>query len=321
MSSKRVISIGIDGGGTKTSTCALDVESGKSLGIAKTPSSNWNSVGVEKAKEALRSGIDEAAKTANAELRDIVSICLSMAGVDRPADKDKVISWVNEMLPHVQNKDIHVHSDAVAALAGGTNGQLYGVVVISGTGMISYGFDKSANSKRAGGWGPLLGDEGSGYAIASDVLRAVVSAQDGRGPRTQLLDDVLTKLKLPDATQLIPWAYDESDRSWAKFAALAPIAYDCANKGDQVALAILDNAADKLAATIDAVVKGLQLDTNADFPLVLAGGNLTHENSILAKLLKERLRKAYPNSVITHPTVDAEVAAALLAANQYKSHQ
>lgn len=76
-----------------------------------------------------------------------------MAGVDRPDDKVRVSNWIAEMLPHLKTDHIHVSSDAVAALASGTNGILYGIVVISGTGTISYGFDKSGKSKRAAGWG------------------------------------------------------------------------------------------------------------------------------------------------------------------------
>lgn len=206
-----------------------------------------------------------------------------MAGVDRPEDKIKVTGWITEILPHLSKENIHIHSDAVAALASGTSGHLYGVVVISGTGMICYGFDKKGDSKRSGGWGPLLGDEGSGFAIASDALRAVVSHSDGRGPFTSLTEKFLTHLKLTDSSQLIPWAYNDKDHSWKRIAELAPLVYEAANEGDSIALDIIDNAAQKLLITIQAVVKRLEfpkLDSNETYPLVFAGGEKLNSNLI-----------------------------------------
>jgi len=312
-----LVAIGVDGGGTKTSTCCVSVSSKKVLSNIKTGSTNWNSVGAEVAKASLSSGILESIKQANSEGSKVAGIVLSMSGVDRPADKILVTSWIKEILPHLSESSIHIYSDAVAALASGTNGILHGVVVISGTGMISYGFEKSVKEKRAGGWGPLLGDEGSGYQIAYDVLKAVVCAHDGRGPETQLLKDVVETLEIEDPTQLIPWAYNEADRSWKKFADLAPLAYKCAKNGDSVALKILDNAAEQLLNTISAVVNGLDFGPNKSFPMVLAGGNLTHEGSLLSKLLEEKLKKSFPNCEIAHPMIEPEVAAALLGANKY----
>jgi len=321
MSNKGSLIIGVDGGGTKTSTCCLSAESKKVLGVVKTESSNWNSVGNDKAKEALRDGIHGSIKEAHAEATQVAAICLSMAGVDRPEDKIKVSGWILEILPHLSKENIHVHSDAVAALASGTSGHLYGVVVISGTGMICYGFDKKGESKRSGGWGPLLGDEGSGFAIASDALRAVVCHSDGRGSFTSLTQKFLSHLKLTEASQLIPWAYSDKDHSWKRIAELAPIVYESAIEGDSISLDIIDNAAQKLSITIQAVVKRLEFpkpESNETFPLVFSGGNLTHHNSILAKKLSEKINKEIPNADIKYPSIDPEQAAALFALTQLK---
>src|SRR5690606_3508386 len=95
-----------------------------------------------------------------------------MAGVDRPDDKKTVNEWLVEELPN--SKHIIVN-DGVVALASGTGGEKHGIVIISGTGSISLGFNKKKGDiqKRAAGWGPLLGDLGSGYYIGNDVLIAV----------------------------------------------------------------------------------------------------------------------------------------------------
>lgn len=80
-------------------------------------------------------------------------VCLGMAGVDRPADKERVQAWVHEVFPGV---NVQTSNDAVVALASGTKGKLFGVVVISGTGTIAVGFDASGQTARAAGWGFVI---------------------------------------------------------------------------------------------------------------------------------------------------------------------
>jgi len=338
-----LVAIGVDGGGTKTKTCCVSISSKTIFETYTTDATNWNSVGEEVAKDALFKSIDEALKNANSigSKKEVATIILSMAGVDRPDDKKKVIGWINEQIvngkfPYLKESDIHVHSDAVAALASGTDGILHGIVVISGTGMIAYGFDKIAKKeKRAGGWGPLLGDEGSGYQIGYDVLKAIVSAYDGRGEQTILWDKLKEKLNqdnqnqedgekivITDQTQLIPWAYNEANRKWSTFADLSKLAYECANQNDKVAIQIIDHAAQQLLETISAVVRGLNFE-DKEFPMVLAGGNIDDKDKILAKKLVEKLEKKYPKIKISfpNPNIPAQVAAALLGVNNYNSTQ
>jgi len=304
--------LGVDGGGTKTSTACIDVASLKTIGNAKTGSSNWNSVGVETTRESLREGILGSLAVANKSTLQVRGICLCMSGVDRPDDIKKVKDVILEILPSIQNEKIFVHNDAVAALTSGTNGVLSGLVLISGTGTIVYGYEKGGRSKRASGWGPLLGDEGSGFAIGQDILRAVTHAVDQRGPQTSLVSLVLKQLNMTEPTQLIPWAYAEKDYSWGKFAALAPLASEAARTGDQVALHILNVATDAMLLSITTVAHGLQLEEKSEFPLVFAGGNMTHSGSLLTSILKDKVLKRFPNAKITLPSIDPEVAAALL---------
>lgn len=180
-----------------------------------------------------------------------------MSGVDRPNDKLKVVGWIKELIPTLKSSysngtetdsqltesEILVYNDAVAALASGTKGVLYGVVVISGTGMIVVGYaSDNVTNARSGGWGPLLGDEGSGYAIGFDILKSVVRYSDGTGTPTSLKDAVLNNLNLNNASDLIGWAYKDSF-AWKQFADLAPLATSCAKNGDNVSIQILENAA------------------------------------------------------------------------------
>ena len=86
----------------------------------------------------------------------------------------------------------------------GTLGCLYGIVVISGTGTISLGFNKNGERTRSSGWGPLLGDDGSGYQISFQALKAVVQQHDKRGPPTKLTEAILGELKIsnPEVSSL-----------------------------------------------------------------------------------------------------------------------
>lgn len=163
--------VGIDGGGSKTMACcrALGTNVNKGIPIKEATgaagSTNWNSVGEDAAKTALESCIFESVanycdrqpgqQPVREDLERIACICLCMSGVDRPQDILRVRQWIAAMLPHLAeteggelegNERILVYSDAVAALASGTDGDLYGIVVISGTGMISYGFNKEGTA-------------------------------------------------------------------------------------------------------------------------------------------------------------------------------
>jgi len=317
--------IGVDGGGTKTNFVCID-QNGTILSSCSGPSSNWNSVGESCAKAALCTGILKLLETTNPSrtIDHVRGICLGMAGVDRVEDKSKVRNWISELFTKAayrgENSLIKIENDAVIALSSGTSGSLYGVVVISGTGMISYGLDKQGNERRSGGWGPLFGDQGSGYAIGQEILRAVVSEIDGRGEKTMLSIVLLRYLSLEKVSDLIPWAYDKADQSWKKFADLAPLAMECALQNDQVSKRILENAAEELLCNISAVTRGLYMEKE-EFPLVFAGGNLTHKESPLAKLLISKAQERFPFSRILFPSIEPEMAAALIAKNQFSEHQ
>lgn len=300
--------LGVDGGGSKTNVTCIDEEK-KVVGEGTSGCTNFNSVGQEKASQHLREAILSALKAAGVPEDQVAGICLSMSGVDRPADKQLMRSWITPILPKAR---IDVHNDAVAALVSGTDGNLFGLVVISGTGTITYGVNKEGETTRAAGWGPMLGDRGSGYQIGYEILTAVVRALDGRGPATSLVEAVLTKLNLSKGEELIPWAY--SSVAWERYAQLAPLAAIAARNGDKVAEQILEGQAQDLVVSIQAVAKRLHIE-NQPFPLVLAGGNFTHEGSYLTALLKKKVNQQLPQVTVLLPTLKPEYAAALLARN------
>jgi N-acetylglucosamine kinase-like BadF-type ATPase len=296
--------IGIDGGATKTVAVVMDQDR-QEIGRSQSGSTNWNSVGLDLAHAHLREAIFGALAQAGRPIEDVQAVCIGASGVDRPPDRERMTGWLRGFLPRAA---LAIHNDAVIALASGTGGEIYGVVLISGTGMIVYGFDRAGNRARAGGWGALLGDPGSGYALGAEILKAVTWAVDGRGPATALTEILLGHLGLERPQQLVDWAY--RDIAWERFAALAPLAIQCAEDGDAVAQRILAEGAAGLAVAVKAVVAGLKMAEDA-FPLVLAGGNLRpgpFQDQVSARILA-----VAPNAILTRPELEPVIGAGLLA--------
>jgi N-acetylglucosamine kinase-like BadF-type ATPase len=298
------IVIGIDGGATKTVAVVMNQE-GLEIGRSQSGSTNWNSVGIDTAHIHLNEVIIGALGQAGRQNEDVKALCIGASGVDRPLDRERMTGWLRAIFPTAA---LAIHNDAVIALASATGGEVYGVVLISGTGMIVYGFDRAGNRARAGGWGALLGDPGSGYALGAEVLKAVTWAVDGRGPATALTEVLLEHLGLERPQQLVDWAY--RDIAWERFAALAPLAVHCAEAGDAVAQRILADGAEGLAGAVKAVVQNLKMPEDP-FPLVLAGGNL--RPGPFQDQVKARVLSFAPNALLIRPDLEPVIGAAMLA--------
>src|SRR5262245_16988589 len=175
--------LGIDAGGTKT-VCLLANECGELLAEARRGGANLQAVGELEVEKVLHEVMEEALGG-----YDVVPqvICLGIAGVDR-ADDAGVVRSIMRRIGYKAR--CLVVTDALAALDAGAPAQP-GVVVIAGTGSISYGRNASNQAARAGGWGFVLGDEGSGYWIGRAALRAVLREADRRGPETKLTELLL----------------------------------------------------------------------------------------------------------------------------------
>lgn len=195
------------------------------------------------------------------------------------------------------------------------------IVYLRGT--ICLGVNKTDESMiRCQGWGPLLGDKGGGYDIGLAVLRAVMRSHDGTGPETALKDAVLAHCAVAGPPELVAWAY-AGEREWQRYAALAPLAEQCASRGDQVAMAIIKETVDALMDALCGVHARMQgqlvHDKDGAWTCVLAGGTLTHENSAYTPLLKEAIASRFGGAVrVVLPTVSAAHAAALMAMKKYK---
>ncbi len=168
------------------------------------------------------------------------------------------------------------------------------LALICGTGSIVYGRTVTGELIRAGGWGYLFGDEGSGYAIGRAALRAVMQAYDNRGPETLLSELVLKRYGLNTPPELVPTVYGaESPRS--ELASLSDLVEQAAGRGDSVAMAILEEASHELAGAIAAVYPKLGASA---IPLVITGGTMLNGTA-----LRKAFRRACKTQGLAFPII------------------
>jgi N-acetylglucosamine kinase-like BadF-type ATPase len=185
-----------------------------------------------------------------------------------------------------------VVNDALVALEAGAPGAP-GVVIISGTGSIAYGRNSRNEGARAGGWGHVLGDEGSGFWIGRAALRAVLREADRRGPRTALTPLLLRHFGVSEAQSLIHEVY-QNKLTPSAIGALAQCVQAAFTEGDQAATGILRGAADELEAFGVSVARRLTLEAEP-FAFILGGGIFRAVPWLREELLR-RLPQLFPNS-------------------------
>jgi N-acetylglucosamine kinase-like BadF-type ATPase len=266
--------IGIDAGGTKTTGILAD-ETGKELREARAGGANLRAHGELGVEKSLYQVID--ALDAPGPPHEIAALCLGIAGVGNDAER----GVVRELLRRLGiRRAVRIVNDAVIALVAGAP-EGVGVVLISGTGSIAWGMDAAGKSARSGGWGHLLGDEGSAFWLGHAAVRQGIRAADGRGPATTLYDRIRQRLGVAGTPDLVDWFYDQ-ELSRTRVAELAGVVEEAANDGDSSAEELLDQAAGHLVRAARSVVS--QLEFPAAFPLVLSGGAFRACPSLVARI-------------------------------------
>ncbi len=304
MSGRRVVA-GLDGGGTSTGLCCLDGQGGVISTAAFGPL-NVNGTDREVLHNTLR---EAAAHLAEVEKQGntLVGMTIATAGISNPRCRDILHEGLGAA---GYTGHFDVQGDHEAALRGAVGP--VGAVLIAGTGSICHGRNPAGHTARAGGWGYLLDDEGSGYALGRDILRAVLRAQDGRDAPTVLSDMVTAHLGVSSPGELVGKAYDK-EQGKATIASLAPLLQQAWDQGDPAAQRIAAHAAEELAQLCAAVLNKLSLQTGT---LALAGGVLLHTPA-LQQAVKRILRQSFPALQVIAPRRDAAWGAADLARERY----
>jgi N-acetylglucosamine kinase-like BadF-type ATPase len=265
--------IGIDGGGSTIRvviiTHELDVLA-EYLGPAVNPSFIGRDEAASRIQAAMRESLGQAGLTPE----QITGVGLGIAGASNRYEwaADWLRGLAGEVTPQAR---IVPSSDYEIALVG-AHGQRFGILLLAGTGSLAYGVNAAGESALVGGWGYLLGDEGSGYWLGSQALRAVVRMADGRGRPTALYEAMIDALNLSQPLDLIPFLYGSTPRV-ADVARLAPLVLDCASQGDSVARGLVETGALELALEVRAVM--YRLDMHGHAPM-FAGSLLTTVNPL-----------------------------------------
>lgn len=267
--------IGVDGGGTKT-LALLGNPDGTVLARGVNGPSNPNAVGFEAACSALEHAIRMARKDYPGQ---ISALCLGLAGAGRKEDIERFQNWAVHQFPGTA---VRVVSDAEVLL---TTGTMSGpaLALICGTGSIVYGRTVTGELIRAGGWGYLFGDEGSGYAIGIAALRAVMQAYDERAPKTLLSELILARYGLSTPPELVHKIYGAASPRF-EVATLSNLVEQGAERCDSAAISILEEAAQTLARTVAVIYAKLGI---SPVPLVITGGTILH-----GRYLKQAFHRA-----------------------------
>lgn len=283
--------VGVDAGGTKT-IAILACEAGHVRGFGRAGPANYQTIGLGQALQAIEFAVKDALSWASVDPQSLL-VVLGLAGVDRREDQSRVEQALRGVgLFH--NAELVITNDARIALVGAV-GEEYGVALIAGTGAIAFGINRAGTQKRADGWGHLLGDEGSGYWISQEALRAVLRAYDGRGPSTILDRYLLQRLGLARPEDLVEWAYYKKP-SVDMIASLASSVFAAAAKGDKIAIAILRRAGRTLGRAAASVIRRLDL-ADEPFPFVTTGGLFKGEpTEPLLQPVRRTLRAVAPKA-------------------------
>jgi N-acetylglucosamine kinase-like BadF-type ATPase len=295
--------VGVDGGATKTLAVAADGE-GRVVGVGESGPSNYHIVGLEGAVENINAAIRQAISATGRDAADVVT--LGLAGMDTSHD---FRVFEERAAPRVAGRRVFVRHDAEIALVGATLGEP-GVIVIAGTGSVAGARNRRGEYARCGGWGHLLGDEGSAYFIAREALRAVLWAFDGRGPSTQLTEPVLKALGVASPDEILIRVYGER-MSVRDIARLAPLVTEAAKRGDPVARGIVEDAARHLALHVLALVKRLGMEGEQPIKVALVGG-VFRAGSVVVEPFKRFLEEHFKVEIV-EPRFPPAVGALLLS--------
>ena len=292
---------GWDGGGTKTEVCLTD-ETGRKLASAVFGPLNPNGASPEQISETVKQCVLYM-KEQTGTLADIGGLVIGIAGISNRTASALV---ENALASAGWTGSFRLAGDQEIALAGAVDGP--GMLLIAGTGSVCSGRDASGHPFRVGGYGYLIDDAGSGWAIGRDILAAVVRSEDGRGPATVLTEMVFEKQGFKAIGDLITWLYapETGKRNVAALASLLPAALD---RQDPTADAIARRAAEDLAELAETGWKKSRLEEG----VLAVTGSILLKIPVIRGMLEERLARTCPLLHVAEPRGTPAEGAAKLA--------
>ena len=297
-------SLGFDGGGTKTDCVLLD-ENGAIAGEGRGGPANPLRAGYDQAFASIREAGAQAISAAKIRTVDVTRVCAGLAGAGRKSVIRRVMVFLAQEFPAALTQVATDYEIALEAAVGSGPG----VVLIAGTGSAAFGRNAAAETARAGGYGPWVGDEGSAFEIGRRAFSAVAHARDSDGPATLLAETIPSAFQNPDWDDLLLQSMKAPDEFFPR---LFPVVVETAEKNDSVATEILVNSAARLGHLAEVVIRRLGMSGD-QFPLVKSGG-VFGRSSLLDSSVDSALSAAANHAAISRLEISAALGAARMAA-------
>jgi N-acetylglucosamine kinase-like BadF-type ATPase len=294
--------LGVDGGQSST-LAMIAAPNGEILGTGLAGPANHihEPGGRQRLEKALSQAVTLAIQDADCDAAQVRYACLGMTG---GAEFARQI--VSRRLPNAQ---VVAYDDMVTALAGGSIAQA-GMVVVAGTGSVAYGRLDDGREARAGGWGYLIGDEGSAYDLGRRALQAASRAVDGRGQPTALVQAIPPYFQRSTFADVRDVVYTPAVTR-SRIAGLARVVTEGAQQGDAVCVSLLAGAGQALAQMALAVIGRLE-QTETGMNVYLSGGVFQAADLVIGPL-QETLQASSPASRVQKARYSPAVGALFLA--------
>jgi glucosamine kinase len=264
-------------------------------------------VGEPEATARLRKMLSEVSMASGVGLREVTRTCIGLAGFTIAAVRE----WATREIGAVVGGEILLCGDEEIALDGAFSGGP-GILIIAGTGSNFVGRTSDGTKYNAGGWGPALGDEGSGFWIGQEALRAGFWAKD-RGVETILLDEIGAYWGTDSLGEIVEKA---NERPGPDFAALAPLVAKCAEAGDELAQAVLARAGEELAEQVALVaLKMSESGPQDEIGVAYTGGVIEHIAPVRQSLITA-LKHSTPQATLMEGAADSLKGALWRARNK-----
>jgi N-acetylglucosamine kinase-like BadF-type ATPase len=293
------IIISVDGGGTHTTAVAVTT-AGEIVGKGTGGPANHVLAPIEVVRASLREAIGGAIGSAGASERDVLIIAGDTAGIGYLREGAEYVEGIiGEFFPKVP---VYLVGDMVAGFYGALTSEC-GVVATAGTGSSIYGKNGKGEALQAGGWGHILGDEGSAYDIAVRGLRAAARAYDGREGATRLTEAFPQHFSLPDMISVAVTIYVDKSMTRDRIAEAAVVVAEEAEKGDRTAVRVMEEAGDELALAVVTVGKNLNIGKGE--MKVSWSGSVFLAGELVIAPFSDAVRNAYPDAEIGPPDLPA----------------
>lgn len=305
--------MGIDGGGSNLRIAITD-EQLNPIAEFQSTTANPNLIGHDNAAKHIQSAIVTVLSQANLSHHDISAVGIGIAGASNLHSTDWLIATVK---PALLDSFLVPSSDLEIALVGAL-AQRHGILVLAGTGSAVFGISPDRTVLQIGGWGYLLGDEGSGYWIGLQALKRIIRDFEGNyAPLVQSRESalnakILHHLGLNSARDIIRWLYNQDTAPTTRVGHLAKLVIEEAENDNFDAVNLLQSASIQLHERVDLMRRRLAYP---DAPIAFAGGLLDNDNRLSTELFQ---RLQLPHRPISR--YSPVIGGALLAKMEWTRH-